>query len=219
VGVEIDLLRNYPRPKRDVIGRALAKTEVDRAIARRFDKDFFDGDRKHGYGGFSYDERFWKPVVPTLVEYWGLSSHSKLLDVGCAKGFMLYDLLAAVPGLQVRGVDISEYAIQNAIKAVAPYVSVANAMDLPFEDNDFDIVCSINTIHNLELDECVKAVLEIERVTRGKSYITVDAYRNDEEKERMFAWNLTAKTILSVNEWKALFKEIGYSGDFFWFIP
>lgn len=219
MGIEIDLLENYPRAKRDVFGRAQAKTESDRAIARRFDKDFFDGDRKHGYGGFSYHERFWKPVIPTFIEHWSLSPESKLLDVGCAKGFMLHDIVESVPGIDVRGVDISSYAIRNAIETMAPFVSVANATNLPFEDRSFDVVVSINTIHNLDLDECIKALFEIERVSRKKSYVTVDAYRNDEEKERMFAWNLTAKTILSVDDWRALFKEIRYTGDFYWFVP
>jgi ubiquinone/menaquinone biosynthesis C-methylase UbiE len=96
---------------------------------------------------------------------------------------------------------------------------VANAMLLPYEDNSFDVVFSINTVHNLERDDCGRALQEIMRVSKGKAFITVDAYRNDIEKERMFAWNLTAKTIMHVDEWKAFFKEVGYTGDYYWFIP
>ena len=216
---EIDLLTNYPKTKRNLEERLEAKNEADRAIARQFGREFFDGNRNQGYGGFNYLPRFWQPVVPTLQSYWHLNGNSSLLDVGCAKGFMLYDISQLIPGITVKGVDISEYAIEHAINDMKPHVQVANATKLPFADKSFDVVISINTIHNLEREECGKALQQIERVSRGKSFITVDAYRNDEEKERMFAWNLTAKTIMSVDEWIAFFKEVGYTGDYFWFIP
>jgi len=219
MGREVDLLINYPKTKRNLEERVASKTESDRAIARQFGRDFFDGNRNHGYGGFNYMPRFWQPVIPTFRDYWSLSSNSSVLDVGCAKGFMLHDLAELIPGISVKGVDISDYAIENAIDDMKPHVEVANAINLPFENNSFDVVISINTIHNLEREECGKALQEIERVSRGKSFITVDAYRNEKEKERMFAWNLTAKTIMSVDEWVIFFKEIGYSGDYFWFIP
>jgi SAM-dependent methyltransferase len=219
MGQEIDLLVNYPKAKRNVEERGATKSEADRALARQFGKDFFDGDRKNGYGGFNYMPRFWQPVIPTFQEYWSLTAESSLLDVGCAKGFMLYDLSLLIPGITVKGVDISSYAIENAVESMRRHVSVANAIDLPFENKSFDVVISINTVHNLERDECAKALQEIERVSRGKSYITVDAYRNEDEKKRMFDWNLTAKTIMSVDEWKEFFDKIGYTGDFYWFIP
>lgn len=219
MGQEIDLLVNYPKTKRDLTQRGNEKTEEDRAVARQFGEAFFDGDRRHGYGGFSYNSRFWQPVIPTFQEYFGLTGSSSLLDVGSAKGFMLHDLRELIPGITVRGVDISDYAIKNSIESVRDFVSVADARDLPFDDNSFDVVISVNTVHNLEKEDCGKALQEIERVSRGKSFITVDAYRTDEEYERMQAWNLTAKTILHVDEWKAFFKEIGYTGDYYWFIP
>jgi SAM-dependent methyltransferase len=219
VGQEIDLLVNYPKTKRNLEERIAAKNEADRAIARQFGREFFDGDRNQGYGGFKYMSRFWQPVVPTFKEYWQLTASSSLLDVGCAKGFMLHDLAKMIPGITVKGIDISHYAIEHAMDDMKPHVKVANATQLPFENKSFDVVISINTVHNLELKECGRALQEIERVSRGKSFITVDAYRNTEEKERMYAWNLTAKTIMSVDEWIAFFKEIGYTGDYFWFIP
>ena len=219
MGSEIDLLFNYPKAKRNLEERLASKTEADRAIARQFGRDFFDGDRNHGYGGFSYASRFWQPVVPTFQEHWSLTSNSSLLDVGCAKGFMLHDLAELIPDITVKGVDISQYAIDNVIADMKPHVQVANATHLPFPDKSFDAVISINTIHNLVREECGKALQEIERVSRGKSFITVDAYRNEEEKERMYAWNLTAKTIMTTDEWITFFKEVGYSGDYFWFIP
>lgn len=219
MGKEIDLLVNYPKTKRNLEERALSKTEEDRAIARKFGKEFFDGDRNHGYGGFNYMPRFWQPVIPTFREYWNLSSESSVLDVGCAKGFMMHDLAELIPGITVKGIDISEYAIDNAISDMKPHVQVANAIQLPFPDKSFDIVISINTIHNLDRENCGKALQEIERISRKHSFVTVDAYRNEEEKDRMYAWNLTAKTIMSVDEWISFFAEIGYTGDYFWFIP
>lgn len=219
MGREIDLLVNYPRTKRNIQERAEEKTEEVRAVARRFGKEFFDGDRKYGYGGFNYQPRFWQPVIPTLKEHFGLASGSSVLDVGCGKGFMLHDMALLIPGIAVKGIDISGYAIENAIEDMRPHVRVADAKELPFPDKSFDVVISINTIHNLEREECAKALREIERVSRGKSFVTVDAYRHEEEKERMYAWNLTARTIMSVEEWVKFFREAGYTGDYYWFIP
>jgi len=219
MGREIDLMVNYPKTKRNVKERGSQKSEQDRRIARKFGKDFFDGDRKNGYGGFSYNPRFWQPVIPTFQKHFNLTSNSTVLDVGCAKGFMLHDMAELIPGITVKGIDISTYAIENAIDSMKPHIQVANAIDLPFEDNSFDVVISITTVHNLERQECVKALQEIERVSKGNSFITVDAYRNDEEKDLMHAWNLTAKTFMQVDEWKIFFDKSGYSGDYYWFIP
>lgn len=219
MGVEINLLKNYPRTKRNVKERGAEKTEEDRAIARKFGKEFFDGERKHGYGGFYYNPKFWQPVIPTFQKHFGLSSGSSVLDVGCGKGFMIRDLAELIPGITLKGIDISEYAIENAIEVMKPYIQVANAKELPFDDSSFDVVISINTVHNLEEDECGKALQEIERVSRGKSFITVDAYRNNEEKELMYSWNLTGRTIMHVDQWKKFFEEVGYTGDYYWFIP
>jgi len=216
---EIDLLINYPKTKRNLDERAAQKSEDDRAIARQFGQEFFDGDRSHGYGGLSYQSRFWQPVIPTFRDYWKLNANSSVLDVGCAKGFMLHDMAELIPGITVKGIDVSQYAIDNAIEDMKPHVQVANATLLPFPDDSFDVVIAINTVHNLDREACAKALREIERVSRGNSFITVDAYRNEVEKDRMYAWNLTAKTIMSVDEWIAFFKEVGYTGDYFWFIP
>lgn len=219
MGQEVDLLVNYPKTKRDTQQRGADKTEEDRAIARQFGKEFFDGERRTGYGGFSYQPRFWQPVVPTFQAYYGLTSSSSILDVGCAKGFMLHDFAELIPGITVKGIDISDYAIQNALIDVRPHVQVADARQLPFTDQSFDLVVSINTIHNLDRADLILALKEIVRVSRGHAFVTVDAYRTEEEKAAMFAWNLTARTILSVDEWMELFAEAGYDGDYFWFVP
>ena len=219
MGVEIDLLAKYPKVKRDLTARLESKSEEARAIGRRFDFDYFDGDRNHGYGGFTYQERFWKPVVPDLAAYYKLTEESKVLDVGCAKGFFLHDLQEALPGIEMHGVDISSYAIKNCIETVSGLVKVGDARNLEFEDSYFDFVMSINTIHNLNRDDCARALKEIQRVSAGRAFITVDAYRNEIEKERMEAWNLTALTMMSVDEWIDFFEEVGYFGDYYWFIP
>ena len=219
MGKEIDLMKNYPRTKRDIKQRGKEKTDKDRKIAREFEKDFFDGDRRNGYGGFNYNPRFWQPVVPNFQSYYNLSKTSSLLDVGCAKGFMLHDFSEMIPGINVQGIDISNYAIQNSMKSVKNKLQVADARELPFQDNSFDLVISITTVHNFEREDCITALKEISRVSKGNAFITVDAYRNEEEKEAMLAWNLTAKTILHVDEWKELFLEAGYSSDYYWFMP
>ena len=219
LGREIDILANYPKAKRDLSARLESKSEESRKIGRKFGFDYFDGDRNHGYGGFSYNPKFWQPVIPTIVENYKIGNSSKVLDIGCAKGFFLYDLKLAFPGINVTGVDISEYAIANSIPEIKSYLQVGTATKLPFEDNYFDFVISINTIHNLNRQDCAVALQEIERVTKGRSFITVDAYRNDKEKARMEAWNLTALTMMSVDEWKQFFLEVGYTGDYYWFIP
>jgi SAM-dependent methyltransferase len=219
MGLEVDLLANYPKSNRNLQERANTKTQEDRDLARKFGKEFFDGDRSHGYGGFNYNPRFWTPVIPTFQEHWNLKKGSKILDVGCAKGFMLYDLKKIIPGVEIAGIDISEYAISNSLEEVKPFLKVSDCRQLPFQDKSYDVVISINTIHNLEINDVKIALKEISRVSKGHSFVTVDAYRNEEEKTRMFQWNLTAKTILSVSEWIELFKEVDYTGDYYWFIP
>ena len=132
---------------------------------------------------------------------------------------MVYDFIRNHPSIEVFGIDVSDYAIENCHPEVKNYLKVGNAKKLDFEDNYFDLVISINTIHNLELEECISSIKEISRVSKSNAFITVDAYNSASEKERMFKWNLTAKTIMSTSEWKKLFKKIGYQGDYYWFIP
>ena len=124
-----------------------------------------------------------------------------------------------MPNSEIHGIDISEYAINNSIPEIKKLVRVANAKKLPFSDNFFDLVISINTVHNLEQKDCADALREIARVSKKYSFITVDAYRNEEEKKRMLAWNLTAKTIKHADDWKKFFEKINFKGDFYWFKP
>jgi SAM-dependent methyltransferase len=217
--VEINLMEKYPKTKRNVDERGTKKTDEDRRIAREFEEAFFDGDRSHGYGGFNYNPKFWTDVVQDFIKFYDLDENSSLLDVGCAKGFMMHDFKLALPKMLVKGIDISKYAIKNAIDDMKPFVMVGDAKDLSmFKNDEFDLIISINTVHNLPLEECKQSIKEIQRVSK-KAFLTVDAWTNDEEKQRMINWNLTAKTFMHVDDWKKLFEEVGYTGDYFWFIP
>jgi len=215
---EIDLMDRYPTSKRPIDERAKLITEEHRAVARQFGEEFFDGDRLYGYGGYGYHPRFWTDTVQRFKEHYNLSDDASVLDVGCAKGFMLKDFKRIYPDINVTGIDISEYAIANAIDDMVPYVQVGDAKELPYEDNSFDLVICINTVHNLPLEECKTAIGEIERVSRGNSFLTVDAWRNEQQHKGMLAWNLTGLTYMSVDDWESLLTEVGYTGDYNWFI-
>ncbi len=214
---EINLLDTYPNLNRDVEARFKLITPEHKRIAREFGKDFFDGDRLVGYGGYKYDGR-WVKIVERFKGHYGLTAESSVLDVGCAKGFMLHDFMKVIPGIKVAGVDISEYAIDNAMEDVEPYVMIGNAKKLPFLDNSFDLVISITTVHNLHLKECKMALREIQRVSRKNAFITVDSWRNEIEQDRLAKWVLTGYTMMSTGNWKKLFEEVGYTGDYYWFI-
>ena len=215
---EINLLDRYPTSKRPIDERGDTITEEHRAIARQFDFQYYDGERLYGYGGYNYHPRFWTDTVGRFQEHFDLKDDAKLLDVGCAKGFMMHDFKRLMPQLDIKGLDISEYAMEHAKEEVRSFMEVVNAKDLPYEDNSYDLVICINTVHNLPLEECKQAIREVERVSRGKSFITMDAWRTEEERERLMKWNLTALTYMHVDDWKQLFEDVGYTGDYYWFI-
>ncbi len=218
MGTEFDILRYYPAGKGRGDERPLI-SEQQRAISCRFDFDYFDGDRQYGYGGYSYHPRFWTDTVALIASHYELDQSSSVLDIGCAKGFMLKDLNELLPGARLAGVDISEYAIAHAEPEIEELVGVACATRLPFESGSFDLVLSINTLHNLERSACIAALKEVERVKSRESCVVVDAWRTDAEYEAMRAWVLTAKTMLHVDDWLELFAEAGYTGDYsFWVV-
>lgn len=218
MGQEINLYDLYPKSKRPIDDRARLITEEHRATARKFGKAYFDGDRLTGYGGYGYHPRFWTDTVKLFRDHYQLAEDARVLDVGCAKGFMMYDFKLLMPKLDIRGVDVSQYALDHALEDMKPLIEVADAKELPFEDGSFDLVISINTIHNLPLEDCKEALREIQRVTRKDAFIINDAWRNDREKAGMLAWNLTALTYMHVDDWVKLFQEAGYKGDYWWFI-
>ncbi len=212
------LMRNYPKIKRNIDDRKANIKEEDRAKARLFGKDFFDGERRYGYGGYKYDGR-WVPVVKDFISYYKLTNESSILDIGAGKGFMIKDFYDILPKANIKGIDISDYAVKNCMPEVSESMSVGNANNLEFSDNSFDLVISINTIHNLNLIECKRSLKEISRVSKKNSFIIVDSWNNSEEERRMKAWNLTALTYMSANDWIKIFEEVNYQGDFDWFIP
>ena len=218
MGVEVNLLDQYPKSKRPIDDRAKMITEEHRAVARKFDVEFFDGDRLTGYGGYDYHPRFWTDTVRRIVDYYELPENARVLDVGCAKGFMMYDMSQYRSDLDIRGVDVSSYACEHAKEEMKPFIQTANANNLPFPDNSFDLVIAINTLHNLPLIDCKQALREVMRVTRSHAFVMNDAWRNDDEKKAMLGWNLTALSYMHVDEWRKLFDEVGYTGDYFWFI-
>jgi cyclopropane fatty-acyl-phospholipid synthase-like methyltransferase len=215
---EINLLDRLPAVKRDPKARAAAKTADDRSIAKRFDRDFFDGERRHGYGGYRYDGR-WLPVARRFVEHYALKPDSRILDVGAAKGFLMFDFLQVLPAAYVRGIDVSGYAKAHAHGDMGALIDIGSADKLPYDDGSFDLVVSINSIHNLPLLQCKQALREMERVSRAHKFVTVDAWRTEDEHQRLLDWILTAETYMAVDDWHRLFSEVGYTGDAWWFIP
>lgn len=216
---EINLLDLYPKSVRPVDERGNLITEDNRAVARQFGQQYFDGERLYGYGGYHYHPRFWTDTVKRIRDYYQLADNASILDVGCAKGFMMYDFKKLMPQAEIRGIDVSEYAYEHALPEMKEYIQLANAKKLPFTDDSFELVLSINTIHNLPLEECKASLQEIQRVSKGKAFIVVDAWRTEEEHARLLKWNLTALTYMHVDDWVNLFQEVGYTGDYYWFIP
>ena len=204
----------HTQTKRDYMLRVV---EHDKAVcaevAKKFGRDYWDGDRKYGYGGFKYDGR-WKVVAEDMVKHYGLQPGQKVLDVGCGKAFLLYDFTQVLPGLQVSGIDISDYALENAKEEVKPFLRQGLAQELPYEDNSFDLVISITTIHNLYVYDLKKAIQEIERVSKKNSYIVVDSYRTERERVNLMYWQLTCECFFTPEEWEWVYNEFGYTGDY-----
>ena len=211
---EINLLDRYPRTCRDIASRAAAAPD-QRAVAKRFGREYFDGDRGQGYGGYRYDGR-WVPIAERLRDHYGLAAGQRVLDVGCAKGFLLHDLRQVVPGLRVTGLDVSAYALGQAMDDVRARLVRGSAERLPFRSAAFDLVIAINTIHNLGRAACIEALREIERVSRRHRYVQVDSWLNDEQREKFERWQLTAATYSDPDGWRRLFREAGYDGDYYW---
>ena len=209
---EVNLLDRYPRSKRPIAERAAA-VPLQREVAKRFGREYFDGDRTQGYGGYRYDGR-WVPIAECFRGYYQLKSGDRVLDVGCAKGFLLHDLEQVIPGIQTYGLDISHYALTHAMPNLRLLRGSADA--LPFVDRSFDLVISINTIHNLDLARCKQALREIERVSRAHKYIQVDSWLTEEQHQNFERWQLTAVTYLEPDGWRHLFDEVGYTGDYYW---
>ena len=214
------LMHRYPQVTRNnITSLRESASDEDRKIAQRFDRAYFETERRLGYGGYHYNARFFQDVIQDFIYYYKLKAGDKILDVGCAKGFMIHDFKCANPDFYVAGIDISEYALSEALPSVQQFLHHGCCSNLPFEDDSFDLVISISTIHNLNLQGVRQALNEIIRVSRGRSFIKVNGYKNLKERDELERWNLVAKTILRESEWEELFADVGYEGDYDFFKP
>lgn len=182
-------------------------------LAKQWGYDYWDGDRRINYGGYRYMPGRWAPVGKAMIEHYGIKPGDKILDIGCGKGFQLYELTQLCPGVEVHGIDISSYAIENSMKEIKDRLQVGSATSLPFPDHYFDFVFSINTLHNLHCYDLDKALREIERVGKKNKYICVESYRTEEEKANLLYWQVTCEAFNTPEEWAWWFKQTGYTGD------
>jgi SAM-dependent methyltransferase len=215
LGDRVDFIQAlHSSTKRDYVARVVEHDKAACAeIASRFGSDYWDGERQYGYGGYRYDGR-WRPIAERLAQHYGLTAGARVLDVGCGKGYLLYEFTQAVPGIEVAGIDVSAYGIENAKEEIRAALTLGDASALPFAAGSFDLVLSLATLHNLSVDKLWSAISEIERVGRGAKYVMVESYRDEREKANLLYWQLTCKSFYSVADWEWLYRKIGYSGDY-----
>lgn len=182
-------------------------------LAKKWDYDYWDGDRRINYGGYRYMPGRWEKVARAMVQHYGIKPGDRILDVGCGKGFLLHDFTLVVPGVEVVGIDVSEYAIQNSKEEVRDRLRVGNATSLPWPDKSFDLVISIQTLHNLHCYDLDPALREFERVGKKNKYLCVESYRNETEKANLMYWQVTCEAFNTPEEWQWWFRQTGYTGD------
>lgn len=212
---EINFLEKYQKAtNRNYVERVVSHDKAECAVkAKQWGFDYWDGDRAYGYGGYKYDGR-WRTIAEDIAKHYGLKAGDKILDIGCGKGFLLYEFTQVVPGIEVTGIDISSYAIENAKEEVKDKLHVGCCTKLPWEDNHFDFVYSINTFHNLSVEDLEKAIKEMERVGKRSKWCCVESYRNEKEKANLLYWQLTCESFYRPQAWQWLFRQWGYRGDY-----
>ena len=205
----------HKKSKRDYRERVLEFEKANCAkIAKKWGYDYWDGARQYGFGGYHYDGR-WRVVAKKMAKHYNLKAGDHILDIGCGKGYLLYEFTQVVPGINVKGIDISEYAIKHSKEEIRPFLELADAGSLPFDDGSQDFIFSVTTLHNLLNYELFNSLKEIERVSKnGKSHITVESYRNEVEKANLLYWQLTCETFYTPTEWEWFFLHADYSGDY-----
>jgi SAM-dependent methyltransferase len=204
----------HKRTQRDYIGRMTDEKIHCMTVGRKYGKDYWDGDRRYGYGGYRYDGR-WAAVAQRLIDLYGLRSGARILDAGCGKGFLLFELTRLLPGCEVCGFDVSEHGLSNSKEEIRHRLTRHRVQDAPYPyaDKQFDLVISLTTLHNLYVDELKVALGEIERVGKEK-YVSVESYRNEAELFNLQCWALTCESFFTPREWTWLFREFGYTGDY-----
>ena len=215
---QIDFMNDlHKSTKRDYLARVNDK-EFPKAkaakLAKKFGYEYWDGDRRICYGGYKYIAGRWTNIAKKIYSYYKLSPNSKILDIGCGKGFLLYEFKSLFPDIEVHGLDISKYAISNSKEEIRSSIIYGNANHLPWEDNFFDLVISINTLHCLYNYDLIKALKEIERVSKKDKYICVESYRNEEEKANLLYWQVSCEAFNTPLEWQWWFKTSEYTGDY-----
>ena len=215
LGERIDFTQTlHQSTARDYVARVVEHDKAESAaVAARFGADYWDGERRYGYGGYRYDGR-WLPVARAMAAHYSLASGQRVLDVGCGKGFLLHEFRRVVPGVAVAGLDVSDYAIEHAKVEVRPFLTLGSASSLPYAGESFDLVVSLGTLHNLGVGELFAALQEIERVARGRAYVMVESYRDEREKANLLYWQLTCRSFYSVDDWEWIFRAAGYRGDY-----
>lgn len=237
LGRQINLMKHYPIKKRPIETRLKSKQinfddvgmsyygnfvndilfqQLLESTTKSFDADYFDGDRNQGYGGYKYDKKYWFNVAKDIISTYDLKSGHTVLEIGCAKGFLLHDLLELCPGLKIKGIDISDYAVSHALPNVKKNIAVHNASELPFPNKTFDLVLCINTLSELPFNLCKEAITEISRVSKGQSFITLNSWRNEIEKIQLEKWNLSALSNFNTQNWMKILHDLDYRGDYYW---
>ena len=216
--MEIDFINQlHSTTKRDYLSRVNDKEypkHVAAKLAKKYDFDYWDGDRRICYGGYKYIPDRWKPVAKAFIEHYDLSNNSSILDIGCGKGFLLYEIKKLLPNAYIKGIDISKYALDNAKPEIKKFLQISPANKIPLPDNSFDFVYSITTLHNLYCDELFQSLKEINRLSKRYSYICVESYRNEIEKANLLYWQVTCEAFNTPQEWLWWFNLSKYKGDY-----
>jgi len=181
--------------------------------AWKLDKSYYDGNRNDGYGGFKYDAR-WLKILPKIIKKYKLSNNSKILDLGCKKGFIMKDLKILLPEAKVWGIEDHVYPIKKAEKEIKSKIILSKYYKIPFKKNHFDLVIGFSSIYKYNFHDVIKIIKEIKRVSK-KSFFTVASYSSEKEKVIFDNWTLLGTTILSKKDWKKLFKILDYKGDYY----
>lgn len=208
-----DPLKGYPEPTQPRFVGPNLRTIQNRIIAGYRGHEFYDGDRNNGYGGLKYDGR-WLPVARAICEEYKLDDSSSVLQIGCDKGFLLHEFLQLYPSMKVRGVEISDYAIQNAMPSVKPIIQKGSFVNLPFDRGEFDYVVAMGVVYSLNLPDAVRSLKEIQRVARGGSFVTLASYETEKDFWLFRHWTLLGTTVLKKEEWIEVLNHVGYKGDY-----